>query len=266
MRSTRLGGMLGTLFLFLAVPVTHAQSDASGVYWHTDPRVKSCSMVIDPSLTQAEWSRFTRQAGATVSFKALGSAETLGKRHFKVVVDYSNTPVDQHDRAWINTFTHPSYKDCPLGDAIRIPSIRAEMGVSDHTDVGGYWTTAPNANYGLVGGELKYAFRQDSRKLPAAAVRASVSMLTGVPDFNMIVPGVDLIASTRIAAFTPYVGLKEALSIGTETTSKVDLHKESIAITQPYAGVVCAIWKVSLAAEYDVSSVNTLALTAGVSL
>ena len=68
------------------------------------------------------------------------------------------------------------------------------------------------------------------------------------------------------AVFTPYVGVRESLSIGTETTSKVDLDRESIAITQGYAGAVCSIWKFSLAAEYDVSFVNTLAFAVGFSL
>jgi hypothetical protein len=263
MKNTRFGGFASALVLLLIASAVHAQS-GSDVYWHTDPGVKSCSMVIDPSLTQSQWSRFVTQAGATVSFKALGSAETLGKMNFKVGLDASSTPVDQHDPAWINSFTHPSSKNCPLGDQIQIPTIRAEMGVSRNVDVGGYWTTAQDANYGLVGAEVKYAFVQHPGKPTAAAVRGSVSLLTGVPDFNMIVYGADFIASRRVALFTPYIGLKESLSVGTETTSKVDLHRETIPITQAYGGVVSSLWKVDLAAEYDVSFVNTFAFTAGV--
>lgn len=258
MRGTRLIGVVGTLSLCLFGSASHAQGNGDGVYWHTDPGVKSCSMVIDPSLTQAQWSKFTRQASAIVSFKSLGPAETLGKMHFKIAIDHSSSPVDQHDPAWINTFTHPSTRNCPLGDVIRIPTIRAEMGVADNIDVGGYWTTAPDANYGLVGGELKYGFLQHSEKLPSVAVRTSASILTGVPDFNMTIYGVDLLASKKIRVVTPYVGFREILSIGTETTSKVDLDRETIPITQGYAGVVYSLWKVRLAAEYNVSFVNTL--------
>ena len=83
--------------------------------------------------------------------------------NFLIAIDKASTPVDQHDLAWINTFTHPD-EDCPLGDAIIVPTIRASMGVSDNMDVGGYWTTAPSANYGMVGGEFKYAFLQESEK------------------------------------------------------------------------------------------------------
>ncbi len=263
MKRMRFVGMASSLVLFLFLPVTHARADGGDVYWRTNPYVKSCSMVIDPSLTQGQWGRFVRQASAIVSSKSLGSAETLGRMHFKVGITASNTPVDQHDLAWINTFTHPSYRNCPLGDDIRIPTIRAAMGITDRLDAGAFWTTAPDANYGLVGAELKYAFVKNVPNLPAAAVRASTTILTGVPDFNISIYSVDLIASKRVAVFTPYVGFKQSLAVGTETTSKVDLDRESIGIAQGYAGVAYSVWKVSLAAEYNFSAVNTLALSLG---
>ena len=262
MRNKRLNGAVTSLVLFLFVSMSRAQSDGGDVYWNIDPHVKTCSMVINSSLTQAQWHRFINQVGAISSFKSLASAKTLGKMNFKIAVDDAYSPVDQHDLAWINTFTHPD-ENCPLGDEITYPTIRASMGVSDKMDVGGYWTTAPGANYGLVGGEFKYAFLQESGKYPAAAVRTSVTLLTGVPDFNLGIYSVELMASKKIAVLTPYVGIKQSLAIGTETTSKVDLNRESIPITQGYAGVAYSIWMLSLVAEYNISNVNTFAFVIG---
>lgn len=257
--------MYGTVVscaVYLFVSASYAQGDGTDVYWHTDPRVKTCSMVIDPSLTQAQWHSFTQQVGAVSSFKSLAPANTLGKWNFRVAIDYGSTPVDQHDPAWINTFTHPD-ADCPLGDAVAYPTIRAAMGVSDHMDVGGSWTVAPGANYGLISGECKYAFLQDSEHSPAAAIRASVSILTGVPDFDLNIYSVDALASKKIAMVTPYLGIRTSLAVGTETTSKVNLSRESVAIAQGYAGVVYSVWMLSLSAEYDISTVNTFALAIG---
>ncbi len=251
-----------SLALILSASVSLAQSGGSNVYWHIDPGVKTCSMVIDPALTQAQWHTFIKQIGAISSFKSLASAKTLGTMNFRVGFDYAKTPVDQHNPAWINTFTHPD-ADCPLGDAVGYPTIRASMGVSDRMDVGGYWTTAPGANYGLIGGEVKYGFLQESARTPAAAVRGSVTVLTGVPDFNVSIYSIDVLASKDIAMLTPYAGLRTSLVVGTETTSKVDLERESIVIAQGFAGIACSIWKINLAAEYNVSSVNTFALAIG---
>lgn len=255
--------LASALVLFVVVSLSRAQSNGGSVYWHIDPTVKTCSMIIDPSLTQAQWHTFTKQVGAISSFKSLSPARTLGKLNFRVGIDYASTPVDQHNAAWINTFAHPD-EECPLGDAIVYPTLRASMGISDNVDVGGYWTVAPGANYGMLGGEIKYAFLQETGNYPAAAIRASATILTGVPDFNMNIYSVEVLASKNVAMFTPYVGMRANVAIGTETTSKVNLEKETVANAQGYAGVSYSVWMLNLAAEYNISSVNTFALAVGV--
>jgi hypothetical protein len=253
----------GAFIALALVSMSHAQDNRSKVYWHIDPGVKTCSMVIDPSLTQAQWHTFTKQVGAISSFKSLAPAKTLGALNFRVAIDYASTPIDQHDAAWINTFAHPD-EECPLGDAIVYPTLRASMGITDNMDVGGYWSVAPGSNYGMLGGEIKYAFLQETGKYPAAAIRASATILTGVPDFNLNIYSVEVLASKNIAMFTPYAGMRANVAIGTETTSKVDLEKETVAIAQGYAGVSYSVWMLNMAAEYNISSVNTFALTVGV--
>ncbi|HEY6952305.1 MAG TPA: hypothetical protein VI758_07845, partial [Bacteroidota bacterium] len=69
---------------FALAPVSKAQSGHGDVYWHLDPGVKSCSMVIDPSLTQAQWKTFIQQVSPIVTLKTLASAEPLGTMNFNV--------------------------------------------------------------------------------------------------------------------------------------------------------------------------------------
>ncbi len=261
MRGRRLTALLIGLAPLLPGSPAHSQG-GDGVYWHIDPGVKTCSMVIDPALTQGEWHTFVQQTGAIVSARPWTSAEPLGARNFTLGLDYSITPIDQRDPAWINTFTHPD-AGCPLGDQIKMPVLRAALGVSSSMDVAGFWTTAPHANYGLAGGAFKYAFLKESARVPAAAVSTSATWLTGVPDFDFAVYSVELVASKRVAAFTPYLGVKENLASGTETTSKVDLARENIAITQGFVGATYRIWMLGLTAEYNVAPVNTFAVQLG---
>ena len=242
---------------------TYGQSNGGDIYWHIDASVKTCSMVIDPSLTQDQWKRYTRQVGEISSFKSMASAETIGKKHFSIAVEYSVTPVNQHDLAWINTFVHPD-EDCPLGDQIKLPMLRAKFGVTDKIEIGAKWATAPGANYGMIGGELKYAFLKETKKTPAAAVRASFTALTGVADYNISLGSFDLLVSKKVAGVSPYLGIKESLIIGTETTSKVDLDKESLWATQGFIGLSYSIWRINLAAEYNISDVNTFSFLIGI--
>lgn len=250
------------LAMLALVSAANAQGHGADVYWHIDPSVKNCSMVIDPSLTQAQWKMFIQQTAPILTYKALASADPLGTMNFNIAIDQGNSPIDQHNLAWINTFTHPD-ADCPLGDAVSYPALRARMGVTDRMDVGAYWTTAPGANYGMVGADLKYMLSQESEMLPAAAARASLSILTGVSDFDFSEYSVELMASKKVAMFTPYVGLRGSLAVGVETTPKVSLNKESTFFAQGYAGVTCSIWVVSLAAEYNIAEVKTFALAVG---
>jgi hypothetical protein len=58
MKGELFNGIVTFLFLFLLVSISDAQSGGSNVYWHIDPSVKTCSMVIDPSLTQDQWHKY----------------------------------------------------------------------------------------------------------------------------------------------------------------------------------------------------------------
>jgi hypothetical protein len=59
--STAAAALAFTLFTAFATP-TLAQ-DANHPKLHVNPRWKECSFQIDPSLTQAAWRQFTREAG-----------------------------------------------------------------------------------------------------------------------------------------------------------------------------------------------------------
>ncbi len=254
--------LVGAIMAAMAVIQSPGQGTGSDVYWRIDRNVKSCSMVIDPSLTQAQWKTFVTQVGSIASFKSLAPAEPLGAMKFTVGIDRSSTPVDQHDLAWINTFVHPD-ENCPLGDAIAIPTLRAGMGITDDLDLGAFWTMAPNANYGMAGGEVKYRLSGESGQIPSVAVRGSFTMLTGVADFDLGIYSAEALASKKIAMFTPYIGIRENFAHAKVTTAKVNLDDENVLITQGYAGLSYSVWMLDLAAEYNISEVNTLALYIG---
>jgi len=246
-----------TSILLLSAIASRSQNTGNSVYWRLDPTVESCSMVIDPSLTQDQWKRFTRQAGEIVTFKTLSTARTIGRNHFSIAIDYSTTPIDQHDLAWINTFVHPD-ENCPLGDEIVMPTLRGKYGITDRMEAGIMWTSAPDANYGLVGAEFKYAFLDEKKNSPAMAARCSFVSLTGVEDYNINLGSVDLIASKKVKWVTPYVGVKETFVNSEETTTKVALENENLFLTQGFVGISYSVWYVNLAAEYNLSNVNTL--------
>ncbi len=138
---------------------------AYAIELHVNPAVEDCSIELDPSLTQGQFREFTRQLGLIASVKLLGPAEPLGTKTFDIGIEYSASPIDDSDPSWNNTFTHPDATH-ELGNTINVPRVYARIGVSDAIDAGVNFLNNSEANYGFVGGEVKYAFFLSGQKKP----------------------------------------------------------------------------------------------------
>ena len=239
-----------------------ATAQGEDVFWRIDPSVKSCSMNISPNLTQDQFHRYVKQVSLILSNKSSAAAPTLGKNHYGLNLDYSFTPVNQHDLAWINTFVHPD-EDCPLGNTIQLPVLRAGYGISDTVDIGLLYSNSMVANYSLLGAEVKHAFVKGSETVPAISSRVSMMRLLGVADYSIDIISLDVLASKNWGKIIPYAGLRGSYTIGAETTDKVSLSSEYIFDMQPYLGFVYPYRNFRLAVEYDIAEVSTLDLNLG---
>jgi hypothetical protein len=94
--------------------------------------------------------------------------------------------------------------------------------------------------------------------------------LYGPEDLGLNVLGVDLLASKEFVLWSdwviisPYAGVSAFLSNSHETTTAVDLQAEHTPGVQGMVGAAAKISIVRVSAEYNVSTVNTLSLKAGV--
>jgi hypothetical protein len=238
------------------ISISHAQE------LHVNHDIKSCSIELDPSLTQGQFHKFTREAAQVFSFKLMSPAEPLGAKKFQVGIDYSITPINDADPAWNNTFSHP-HETHYLGDRPAFPKLFARMGVTDRIDVGFYFTQNPEANYGFMGGEIKYALFMKPEKPVAMAVRTTYATLLGVEDMNYHLWGADLSASKKIGILTPYLGIGANLGRSIETTSKVNLRDETVLTPRGIIGARLSLSFFSLTAEMDVAAVSTVSLRTG---
>jgi hypothetical protein len=192
----------------------------------------------------------------------MSPAEPLGAKKFQLGLEFSRVRIEDADPAWNNTFSHPE-EDHYLGDVKKMPKLFARMGVSDRIDAGVYFTKVPEANYGFLGGEMKYAFLQESTKPVAAAVRTSYATLLGVDDLDFHVFGVDVSTSKNLGMLTPYLGLGANLARAIETTSKVSLDNETVLTPRGIIGARFAISFLSLTAEMEIAELSTFSLRTG---
>lgn len=256
MKSATIFKIANAVAVLWFISISHAQE------LHVNHGIRSCSIELDPSLTQSQFHKFTREAAQVFTFKLMSPAEPLGARKFQFGIDYSITRINDADPAWNNTFSHP-HETHYLGDRLAFPKLFARMGVSNRIDVGLYFTKNPEANYGFMGGELKYAVFKESEKPVAMAVRTTYATLLGVEDLNFHLLGVDVSASKKIGMLAPYVGIGANLGRAIETTSKVNLDNETVLTPRGIIGAGLSLSFLSLTAEMDVAAVSTFSLRTG---
>ena len=241
----------------------------SGPKLHVNPRWDECSFQLDPSLTQAAWRQFTREAGLVAYFRSVSDARPMGRGHFEVSVLQWQTGIDDHDAAWNDTFVHPdSTHSLFEGSGLKFPGLMIRAGITNTTDVGFYVTKNPGANYGFFGGQVQRSLLGTTGDW-AASARASFVRMYGPEDLNLTVYGVDLLASrrmalTRWAVLSPYAGVSTYLSRSHERSAVVALYDESVIGAQGMVGAAMEVYNARLAVEYNVARVPTLSLKVGV--
>jgi len=246
-----------TLGWLAAATVAAVASPLSAQVLHTNNQWDDCAIVIDPALTQAAWHQFVDELGLVAYFRPLAAAKPLGRGRFELAILNWGSRIDDADPAWNDTFSHPDSTHWLFeGDALLIPGLMLRGGVAERVDLGAYFTKNPNANYGILGGQVQYSFVNDVERGIAAAGRLSITRLFGPDDLTAGVYSLDVLASKDWSVLSPYVGVSGYLSRGHERTSKVALDDESVFGAQGAVGVAASVWALRLGAEYYVARVS----------
>jgi hypothetical protein len=217
---------------------------------HVNPKLKDCSVEFASNLTQSAFHRFTREFGSVSAFKLMSPPTTLGKWGVSVAVEHSSFTVEEKSDAWNDTFAHPdSYHE--LGSDLGFPKLSLRMGVSDHTDVGAYYTENPNANYGWLGVDVKHGLLRESETTPVSlALRGAYTKTLYVQDMDMHAFTADVAAGKTLwKVFTPYAGLGGDLVVARETSDAVALEDEVQLVPHVLGGAQVRYWHLALGAE-----------------
>lgn len=225
---------------------------------HVDPSLEECSIAFAPELTQAAFHRFAREFGSVSAFKQGAPPTTLGRRGFSVDLEMISFSVEDRSDAWNDTFAHPdAYHE--LGSTQSFPKLRLRFGVTDDLDVGAFYSENPNANYGWLGLEAKYAILRQREGMPIAlAVRGAYTKTLYVADMDMHALGADVsVGRTFWNVLTPYLGLGAEAVLVRETSDAVALKTERIVVPHATAGFEVRYWHVAVGAEAQISALTS---------
>jgi hypothetical protein len=234
---------------------------------HVSSRWEECSIQLDPSLTQAAWRQFTQEAGLVVAFRPLTDARPMGKGKFELSVLQWKTGIRSADAAWNDTFVHPDSTHWLFeGDGLKFPGLSARVGLSDRTDLGGYFTKSPGANYGFYGAQLQHSFLGDSDW--GLAVRSSFVGLFGPEDVDFHQAAAELLVSrtfrlTRSISVSPYAGVSDYIAWSHEKSAVVSLNDEFVPGSQSSIGASVNLYGARLGVEYNAARVSSLSMKMG---
>jgi hypothetical protein len=157
--------------------------------------------------------------------------------------------------------------DLPWGIALgteksylTVPRISLQKGLPFDFDVGGFYATVPGTGIQFFGAEIKYALVEGNVALPAIAIRAATTKLTGIGQLDLDTRSLELTASKGLLNFTPYAGIGKVWGDVTPQKSAlsglVPLSKESPDMVRVFAGLNFSIFLGSLAIEVEKTGDN----------
>lgn len=148
---------------------------------------------------QQQFQSVSEDLVAAIDYKAVGPAEATGIVGFGVGVVAGYVPVDvSSDWAAV---TGQSFS------GLALVGVQATKGLPLGIDVGVFYTTVPDTDVKVYGGELRYAILEGSSVSPALALRGSYVTVEGIDSFDLESKAVDLSLSKGFALITPYVGV-----------------------------------------------------------
>jgi hypothetical protein len=257
--------------VFFATPVVGtAQHQTNHIQLHVSSKWDECAIQLDPALTQAAWRQFTEEAALLIYLRPLTDARPMGAGAVEVSLLQWATAIDDTQPAWNDTFVHPSETHyLTEGSSLAFPGVMLRAGVSEHIDVGAYFTKNLKSNYGVVGGLIQHSIINDRKRGWAAGGRMSVVRLFGPEDVELTVLGLDLLASktfpvNKWLAVSPYVTGSSYLSYAREKSPVVNLDSELVPGSQAMIGAVAEVSRVRLAAEVSSARVHTVSFKLGV--
>lgn len=194
-------------------------------------------------LTQSEFRLFSEDLGAALSYKPLLPAKPLGVTGFDVGVEATATQLAHtaiFDKASNNSGI----------STLIVPKVHIDKGLPFGIDIGAFISKVPNSNISLTGAEIRYAFIEGGVAMPAVAVRATYSHLSGVTQLDFDTRGLDLTVSKGLALFTPYAGVGEVW-VDSTPQQVPGLSAEHFTLTKYYAGTDINFGLLNFALEAD---------------
>jgi hypothetical protein len=199
------------------------------------------------TLTQDQFRGLSQDLGAAFSYKGVTPATPLGVVGFDVGVEVTDTKIE-------NAGVFAAAGAGSRSELV-VPKLHVYKGLFGGFDIGAFIAGASQVGATVFGADLRYALMDDGLATPAIAFRLSGTKATGLGDLGLAAAALDVMASKKFTALTPYAGagaVRVMASAHTATLDDVSLNKGRV-----FAGLNVNLIGVNLAFEAEKMGGNT---------
>jgi hypothetical protein len=195
-------------------------------------------------LTQAEFRALSEDLGAATSFKPLIPSEAMGITGFDLGLGVTGTKLQNP------AVFQKAAGGASVSSTLTVPTLRFHKGLPLNIDLGVTYAAPASSNARVLGGEFRWAVLPGSTVVPAVALRASFTSLSGVDQLNLRTTGLDVSISKGFAMLTPYAGIG-TVRVKSEAQGSATQASESFSQGKLFAGLNLNLGLVNFLFEGD---------------
>ena len=161
--------------------------------------MRAADISFDPATTDAEFAKFSRIAAQAIFPTPVQPARSSGLLGFDIGVAATAVKVDTSAPYWQHAVTN----DFTTHGYVGVPRLVVSKGLSVAT-VSGSYAKISSSGVSTWGGALDIPLLHGSIVMPEVALRGSFATVSGSPDFDAKVYGLEAFISKGFGPVTPY--------------------------------------------------------------
>lgn len=153
------------------------------------------------TLIDSQFRLFAENLSAAQNHRALGRGSKSGAGALDIGFQLSTAQLER------DSFLE-SLAPEQTPNVLQIPRLHISTGYNDGWNAGAFYSSVPDSDIQIYGGELRYSMTPHSESIfPALSLKGTYSQLTGVDDLFVTSTGLEVSVSKGFSYFTPYAGM-----------------------------------------------------------
>jgi hypothetical protein len=183
---------------------------------------------------QTNFRALSEDFGSALSFKPASPAASLGITGFDISLEVSGTDMTKSAAAW------KAVTGNTADSTLYVPKLYVAKGLPFGIDISAFYTAIPTTDIKVTGAALSYEILEGDVAIPAIALRASTTTLSGISEYSLSTKSVDISISKGFIGFSPYAGVGQVWVDSSTTNATLlgyGLQGEKFSLSKMFVGV-----------------------------